>query len=90
MDELQQILVLSSKDGLELFLMLFDDVQKTNCVLSLPKNKKYEYCMDLLGRRSRPCIEIPITSCSFVYDLYEVMNYEFGYDLHEYHLSVNY
>lgn len=51
-DELYGLPGLSSNNALEIFLMLFDDVQKTDCFLSLHMNKKYEYCMDLLGRRS--------------------------------------
>ncbi|KAA0037007.1 subtilisin-like protease SBT3.5 isoform X1 [Cucumis melo var. makuwa] len=51
-DELYGLPGLSSVDALEIFLMLFDNVQKTDCFLSLHMNKKYEYCMDLLGRRS--------------------------------------
>ncbi|XP_004138648.1 subtilisin-like protease SBT3.5 isoform X1 [Cucumis sativus] len=51
-DELYGLPGLSSNNALEIFLMLFDDVQKTDCFLSFHMNKKYEYCMDLLGRRS--------------------------------------
>lgn len=51
-DELHEVPSLSIDDCIELVEVLFGNVEKTNCFLSLPKNGKHEYCMHLLGRCS--------------------------------------